>query len=77
MASSQLCCSCYVLLQDSEAAIPYIVRTHLNEPEASIFTAEAETKRDAIGKVEGFRAQDLLVRIIDSDGKPVDKTEDE
>jgi hypothetical protein len=49
----------------------------LNEPEASIFTAEAETKRDAIGKVEGFRAQDLLVHIIDSDGKPVDKTEDE
>jgi hypothetical protein len=34
--------------------MPCIVRTHLNEPEAGIFTAEAETKRDAIEKAETF-----------------------
>jgi hypothetical protein len=58
--------------------VPYIVKASQKERNSATFTAEALTKRDAIAKAVGLRAQGFeVVQISAPDGKPVDETEDD
>ncbi len=54
--------------------MPYLVRAEIEKPGTGTFKTEAETKRDALKKAQGLRAQGLRVIITGPKGEPVDET---
>ena len=54
--------------------MPYLVRAEVAKPGRGTFRTEAETKRAALEKARGLRAQGLVVEIKDPDGRAVDET---
>jgi hypothetical protein len=54
----------------------YVVRAVRTDGGAGTFTAELETRRDAITSANELRRQGMQVTITDADGNPVGETEE-
>lgn len=53
------------------------MRAEIENPGRGTFKTEAETKRDAVEKVQRLRTQGFRAYVTDAKGAPVDETADD